>query len=118
MVYSGEKTFLDRDGEIAILREVLYFCAKNNLNEQYLTLTGNNLADFFYMRSKKWDIADEINVERRKVARRLQNHVQVMETYGMYMRRCVRCNKKEKALEALQCAEDYFEKYSGMDLYK
>ena len=57
MVYSGEKTFLDRDGELTILREVLYFCAKNNLNEQYLTLTGNNLADFFYMRSKKWDIA-------------------------------------------------------------
>lgn len=85
-VYSGEKTFLDRGGELTIVREVLRFCSRNNLNEQYLALTGNNLADFFYMRTKNLDIADLINEERRKVAQKLSNHIQVMETYGMYMR--------------------------------
>ena len=31
-VYSGEKTFLDRGGELVIVREVLKYCSKNNLH--------------------------------------------------------------------------------------
>ena len=117
-VYSGEKTFLDRGGELTIVREVLRFCARNNFNEQYLALTGNNLADFFYMRTKNLDIADLINEERSKVARKLSNHIQVMETYGMYMRRAARWNKKESALEVLERAEDYWKKHPEINIYE
>lgn len=60
-VYSGEKTFLDRGGELVIVREILKYCSKNNLYEQYFQIAGSNLADFFYMRTKKIEIADQMS---------------------------------------------------------
>ncbi len=112
-VYSGEKTFLDRGGELVIVREVLKYCSKNNLHEQYFQIAGTNMADFFYMRTKKTEIADQINAERCEIARKVKNHIQVLETYGMYMRRAVKWNKKDKALRALKLADDYYKGHSG-----
>jgi len=116
-LYSGEKIFLDRGGELMILEEVLQFCNTNQLDSKYLSLTGNNLADFFFMRSKKMDLADDINEERRKVAERCQNHIQVLETYGMLMRRCIARNKKDYAQENLKKAEEYLKKHVNIDIY-
>ena len=116
-MYSGEKIFLDRGGELMILEEVLQFCNTNQLDSKYLSLTGNNLADFFFMRSKKMDLADDINEERRKVAERCQNHIQVLETYGMLMRRCIARNKKDYAQENLKKAEEYLKKHVNIDIY-
>lgn len=99
-----------------ILEEVLQFCNTNQLDSKYLSLTGNNLADFFFMRSKKMDLADDINEERRKVAERCQNHIQVLETYGMLMRRCIARNKKDYAQENLKKAEEYLKKHVNIDI--
>ena len=116
-LYSGEKIFLDRGGELVILKEVLQFCKTNHLNSKYLRLTGNNLADFFFMRTKKMDLADHINEERRKAAERCQDHIQVLETYGMLMRRSVARNKKDYAQENLKKAEAYLKKHTDIDIY-
>lgn len=118
VIYSGEKTFLDRGGELAILQEVLSFCLENNMNEQYLQITGDCLADFFYIRTKKTEIVDQINAERCAIARKAKNHVQVMETYGMYMRWAVKWNRKDKALEALKAAENYKKEHPDIELYR
>ena len=67
------------------------------------------------MRSKKMDLADDINEERRKVAERCQNHIQVLETYGMLMRRCIARNKKDYAQENLKKAEEYLKKHVQKD---
>ena len=117
-LYRGRKVFLDRGGELDIIREILTFCKEKSLSKQYFAISGNNMADFFYVRGKNFEIADEINMERQSIAQNVVNNIQVMETYGMYIRRAVRANRKGNAVDALEFAGKYWKKHPEINIFE
>lgn len=113
--YRGHKLFFERGGEDQLITEVLDYCDKNELDQDYLEMT-NELCGLLFLRESYFSQAIDIYRTRLKVAKRHNDFYEVLETYGCLMGINAKKNHKNAAVNKLEEAERFLERHPDLEV--
>ena len=105
-IYEGKRCFMDRSGEIQVVKSVLDFCYKYLKTEEYMLIT-DKLQPYFELREKQDEITDMIYRQRLKMAKKQKKNADILVSYAYIMDAYIRKGEKESAIQKLYEAKDY-----------